>query len=365
MLYYILYPLRGYFFGFNVVRYITFRAAAAAVTSMLISIAIGPWVIRKMHELEIGQPVRRDWFPLFAQHKDKEGTPTMGGALIILSVLVSCALWADILNRFILLALFTLIWLGGVGFMDDYLKVTKKSVRGLGAGRKFAGQIVLGVFIGFYLLYHPATSPYAAEISVPFYKNPIVADLGIYYIVFALLVLVGSSNAVNLTDGLDGLAIGCVVSAALVYAVMSYVTGHAQFASYLQIRHIPGSGELTVFCASVVGAGLGFLWYNAHPADIFMGDTGSLALGGVVGLVAILIKRELALLLVGGVFVMEAASVILQVASFKLTGKRIFRMSPLHHHFEMKGWSETKVVVRFWILALIFGLIGLGALKLQ
>jgi phospho-N-acetylmuramoyl-pentapeptide-transferase len=365
MLYYILYPLRERFFGFNVIRYITFRSVAAAVTAMVLSIAIGPWVIRKLHELEIGQPVRRDWFPLFAQHKDKEGTPTMGGALIILAVLVSCALWADILNRFVLLALFALIWLGGIGFLDDYLKVARHSPRGLGARRKLAGQVVLGLFVGFYLLHHPATAPYAAEISVPFLKAPVVSDLGLVYIVFALLVLAGSSNAVNLTDGLDGLAIGCVVSAALVYAVMSYVSGHAQFASYLQIRHIPGSGELAVFCAAIVGAGLGFLWYNAHPADVFMGDTGSLALGGAVGIVAILIKRELALLLVGGVFVMEAASVMLQVASFKLTGRRIFRMSPIHHHFEMKGWSETKVVVRFWILALVFGLIGLGALKLQ
>jgi phospho-N-acetylmuramoyl-pentapeptide-transferase len=365
MLYYLLYPLREYAFGFNVVRYITFRSAAAAVTSMFVSVALGPWVIRKMHELEIGQPVRRDWFPLFAQHKVKEGTPTMGGALILIAVLFSCALWADLLNRFVLLSLFTLLWLGALGFADDYLKVAKRSPRGLGARIKFAGQIVLGAFIGFYLLHHPSTARYATEISVPFYKNPVVADLGIFYIAFALLVLVGSSNAVNLTDGLDGLAVGCVISAALVYAVMSYVAGHAQFSAYLQIRHVPGSGELAVFCASVVGAGLGFLWYNAHPADIFMGDTGSLALGGAVGIVAILIKRELALLLVGGVFVMEAASVILQVASFKLTGRRIFRMSPLHHHFEMKGWSENKVVVRFWILAFIFGLIGLGALKLQ
>lgn len=365
MLYYILYPLKDHFFGFNVVRYITFRAVAAAVTSLLVSIIFGPWVIRKMHELEIGQKVRRDWFPLYARHKEKEDVPTMGGVLIILSVLFSCALWADILNRFVLLVLFSLIWLGALGFLDDYLKVTKKSSHGLGARVKLAGQAVLAVFIGFYLLFHPATSPYAAEISVPFYKAPLAANVGFWYLLFVLLVLVGSSNAVNLTDGLDGLAIGCVVSAALVYSVMSYVTGHAQFASYLQIRHIPGSGELAVCCASVVGAGLGFLWYNAHPADIFMGDTGSLALGGAVGLVAILIKREVALLLVGGVFVMEAASVILQVASFKLTGRRIFLMAPLHHHFEMKGWSETKVVVRFWILTLIFGLIGLGALKLQ
>ncbi len=365
MLYYLLYPLREYFFGFNVFRYITFRATAAAATAMILSIAIGPWVIRKMHELEVGQRVRRDWFPLYSQHKRKEGTPTMGGVLIIIAVLVSCILWADICNRFVLLVLFTLVWLGALGFIDDYIKVKHKDVRGMRAKVKFAGQVVLGLFIGAILLAHPETSRYAGEVSIPFYKHPIVADLGLFYIIFAVLVIVGSSNAVNLTDGLDGLAIGCVVSAALVYSILSYVSGHAQFAHYLGIRYIPHSGELAVCCASIVGAGLGFLWYNAYPADIFMGDTGSLALGGVVGLVAILIKKELALLLVGGVFVMEALSVILQVASFKLTGRRIFLMSPLHHHFEMKGWSETKVTVRFWILALIFALIGLGALKLQ
>jgi len=365
MLYYLLYPLREYFFGFNVFKYITFRAAAAAVTAMILSIALGPWVIRKMHELEVGQRVRRDWFPLYSQHKSKEGTPTMGGVLIILTVLASSLLWADVCNRFVLLALFALVWLGVLGFVDDYLKVKRKDVHGLGAKVKFAGQIILGLFIGALLLAHPATERYAGEVSVPFYKHPLVANLGLFYIVFAILVIVGSSNAVNLTDGLDGLAIGCVVIAALAYSVLSYVSGHAVFAHYLGIRYIPRSGELAVFCAGIAGAGLGFLWYNAHPADIFMGDTGALALGGVVGLVAILIKKEIALLLVGGVFVLEALSVILQVASFKLTGRRIFLMAPLHHHFEMKGWSETKVTVRFWIIALIFALIGLGALKLQ
>jgi len=365
MLYYLLYPLREYFFGFNVFRYITFRAAAAAVTAMILSIALGPWVIRKMHELELGQRVRRDWFPLYSQHKSKEGTPTMGGMLIILAVLASCLLWADILNHFVLLVMCALVWLGTLGFMDDYLKVRRKDAHGMRAKVKFAGQVILGLSIGAYLLAHPATARYAGEVSVPFYKHPLVANLGLFYIVFAVLVIVGSSNAVNLTDGLDGLAIGCVIIAALVYSVLSYVSGHSVFAHYLGIRYVPRSGELAVCCASIVGAGLGFLWYNAHPADIFMGDTGSLALGGAVGLVAILIKKEIALLLVGGVFVMEALSVILQVASFKLTGRRIFLMTPLHHHFEMKGWSETKVTVRFWIIALIFALVGLGALKLQ
>lgn len=365
MLYYIFYPLHDYYFGFNVFKYITFRATAAAVTAMLLSIWLGPWVIRKMHELEIGHPVRRDWFPLYAQHKSKEGTPTMGGVLIVLAVLLSSLLWANLMNRFVLLLMGSLVWLGAIGFVDDYLKVRRKSASGMTARVKFLGQVALGLFVGAFLLSDPATAGYAGEVSVPFYKQPLVANLGMFYILFALLVLVGSSNAVNLTDGLDGLAIGCVVIAALVYAILSYVSGHIAFARYLQIRYIPGSGELAVCCASIVGAGLGFLWYNAHPADIFMGDTGSLALGGAVGLVAILIKKELVLLLVGGVFVMEAASVILQVASFKLTGKRIFLMSPLHHHFQLKGWSETKVTVRFWILALIFALVALGSLKLQ
>jgi phospho-N-acetylmuramoyl-pentapeptide-transferase len=365
MLYYILYPLRDLFFGFNVVRYITFRASAAAVTALLLSIALGPWLIRRLHELEIGGRVRREWFPLYRQHRSKDGTPTMGGVLIILTVMLATILWADILNRYVLLVMFTLLWLGAIGFIDDYLKVSAQNTHGMRAKVKFAGQVGLGLLIGTYLLIHPVTRQYAGEVTVPFYKHPVVADLGAFYLLFALIVLVGCSNAVNLTDGLDGLAIGCVVIAALAYAVMSYVSGHAAFARYLQIRFIPGSGELAVCCAAIVGAGLGFLWYNAYPADIFMGDTGSLALGGVIGLIAILIKKEISLLLVGGVFVMEAFSVILQVASFKLTGKRIFLMAPLHHHFEMKGWSETKVTVRFWIIAIIFALVGLGALKLQ
>ncbi len=365
MLYYIFYPLRDYFFGFNVFRYITFRAAGAAVTAMLISIVFGPWMIRKMHELEIGQRVRRNWFPLYSQHKSKEGTPTMGGVLILIAAVCSIILWADIFNRFVLLVLFALLWLGGLGFIDDYIKLRRKDAMGMRAKVKFSGQVLLGLIVGVYLLSSPATANYTAELSVPFYKHPIVANLGLFYILFAALVIVGSSNAVNLTDGLDGLAIGCVVIATLAYAVMSYISGHAQFAAYLQMRYVPGSGELAICCASIFGAGLGFLWYNAHPADIFMGDTGSLALGGFVGMVAILIKKELALLIVGGVFILEALSVIVQVISFKLRGKRVFLMSPLHHHFEMKGWSETKVTVRFWILALIFALISLGALKLQ
>ncbi|MDD5557654.1 MAG: phospho-N-acetylmuramoyl-pentapeptide-transferase [bacterium] len=365
MLYYLLYPLREQFFGFNVVRYITFRAAAAAVTAFLVSIVAGPPVIRRMRALGVGGKVRRDWFPLHDRHRGKDGTPTMGGVLVILAVIVSSLLWADILNRFVLLLLLSLVWLGAIGFVDDWLKVRKGDPRGMRAKVKFTGQVALGLFVGAYLLLHPETAPFAGEVAVPFYKQPIIADLGVFYALFAALVIVGSSNAVNLTDGLDGLAIGCVIIAALAYSVMTYVSGHAVFARYLQIRYIPGSGELAVTCAAIVGAGLGFLWYNAHPAEIFMGDTGSLALGGAVGLTALLIKKEIALLLVGGVFVMEAVSVILQVASFKLTGRRIFLMAPLHHHCEMKGWSETKVTVRFWIMALIFSLVGLGALKLQ
>jgi phospho-N-acetylmuramoyl-pentapeptide-transferase len=365
MLYYIFYPLRDYFFGFNVFKYITFRAAAAAVTAMLISIVLGPWVIRTMRRMEVGGHVRREWFPLYGKHKGKEGTPTMGGVLILIAVIFSTVLWADIFNHFVLLMIFAVLWLGLLGFVDDYIKVKKKNSLGMRAKVKFCGQVLLGFVIGAYLLFNSRTAGYAGELNVPFYKHPLVANLGLFYILFTILVIVGSSNAVNLTDGLDGLAIGTVVIATIAYMVMSYISGNVRFASYLQVRYVPGSGELAVFCASMVGAGLGFLWYNAPPAEIFMGDTGSLALGGAVGLVAILIKKEMALLLVGGVFVMEALSVILQVASYKLTGKRIFLMAPLHHHYEMRGLPETKVTVRFWILALIFAVISLGALKLQ
>ena len=365
MLYHLLYPLREYFFGFNVVRYITFRAAGAAVTSLVISLIFGPYIIRYLYQLKIGERIRngKDHLSLYNLHKGKEGTPTMGGIFIILVVLFSTFLWADIFNRQILMMFFATIWLGSLGFLDDYIKIKRKS-RGLPPRIKFVGQIILAIgLIGFMWLC-PETKPIANKLALPFYKTPIEI-IWFIYLGFIILVICGSSNAVNLTDGLDGLAIGCILIAAAAYGVLTYIVGHVRFAEYLNILYIPGSGELSIFCASIVGAGLGFLWFNAYPAEIFMGDTGALTLGGIIGVVSVLIKKELWLVIIGGIFVIEAVSVILQVGSFKLRGKRIFAMAPLHHHFEMKGWPETKVTIRFWIIAIIFALIGLGSLKLQ
>ena len=362
MLYYLLYPLREYFFAFNVFRYITFRAVFAAVTALLMSLILGPPVIRKLAGLGVGQEVREDGPKT---HLKKAGTPTMGGVLILSSVIVSTVLWADIFNRFVVIALVSTGALGLLGFCDDFKKVARKSSLGLRGKTKLVVQTLLAIGIAVYLMWCPETRSFITELSVPFLKYPIVANLGLMYIAVAIVVIVGSSNAVNLTDGLDGLAIGCVIIAALSYSVMSYVVGNVKFATYLQLRYVAGSGELAIFCAAIVGAGLGFLWYNSPPAEVFMGDTGSLALGGAVGIVALLIKKELVLLLVGGIFVIEALSVLLQVVSFKVTGRRVFLCAPLHHHFELRGWSETKVTIRFWILAIIFALFSLSTLKLQ
>ena len=362
MLYYIFYPLREYVFAFNVFRYITFRAVFAAVTALVISLLLGPPVIRMLAGLGVGQEVRDDGPKT---HMKKAGTPTMGGVLILTSVVFSTLLWADVLNRYVLVALTATIVLGLLGFWDDLRKVKGRSPRGVRGRTKLMVQTALAVGIAAYLMICPSTRGFITELTVPFLKHPVVANIGIFYVLLAFLVIVGSSNAVNLTDGLDGLAIGCVIIAALSYSVMSYVVGNYKFASYLQLRYIAGTGELAVFCAAIAGAGLGFLWYNSPPAQVFMGDTGSLALGGAVGTVALLIKKELVLLLVGGLFVVEALSVLLQVVSFKLRGKRIFLCAPLHHHFELRGWSETKVTIRFWILAIIFALLSLSTLKLQ
>lgn len=362
MLYYLFYPLREYFFAFNVFRYITFRAVFAAVTALIISLILGPAVIKKLAELGVGQEVRDDG-P--RTHLRKAGTPTMGGVLILSSVIISTLLWADIVNRNVVIVLAVTVILGLLGFLDDWAKIRNRSSRGLKGRTKLIVQSALAVVLAAYLMTCPATRGFIKELVVPFVKQPVVANLGLLYVVLAFLVIVGSSNAVNLTDGLDGLAIGCVIIAALSYSVMSYVVGNYKFASYLQVRYVAGTGELAVFCAAVVGAGLGFLWFNSPPAQIFMGDTGSLALGGAVGTVALLVKKELVLLLVGGLFVVEALSVLLQVTSFKLRGKRIFLCAPLHHHFELLGWSETKVTIRFWILAIIFALFSLATLKLQ
>lgn len=360
MLYYLLYPLHEVFSALNVFRYITFRAAMAAITAFVISLLLGPTVIRKLRELKIGEKITKgDSARLDDLHQQKKDTPTMGGILILAAIVFSTALWADIMNKFIAIVLFSTIWLGVTGFFDDYLKQVKKRSKGLTAKAKFASQIILGVILGFILL---SNSPNSIRLDIPFLKD-ISLNLDGFFILFVVLVISGSSNAVNLTDGLDGLAAGIVVMVALAFSILCYVSGNIKISSYLLIPFIKGSGELTVFCASIIGAGLGFLWFNCYPASIFMGDVGSLALGGAIGTVALLIKKELLLVIVGGIFVVEALSVILQVASFRLFKKRIFKIAPLHHHFQFMNWSENKVIVRFWIIASFLALLTLVTLK--
>ncbi|MDD5594813.1 MAG: phospho-N-acetylmuramoyl-pentapeptide-transferase [Candidatus Omnitrophica bacterium] len=362
MLYNLLYPLHDIFSTLNIFRYITFRAAMAALTAFLISLIFGPVLIRRLKELKIGENIRKeDSVRLHELHRDKQDTPTMGGILILAAVLSATLLWADLTNRFILMAVFVTVWLGLTGFMDDYLKQTKKRSKGLTATAKFTSQIILGLILGIMLFLHP---PYNTKLDVPFLKD-VSIELGMCYILFVILVITGTSNAVNLTDGLDGLAIGCVIMAAIAFSILSYVSGNVKFSDYLLIPYIRGSGELTVFCASILGAGLGFLWFNCHPATIFMGDVGSLALGGALGAVAVFIKKELLLVIVGGIFVLEALSVILQVASFRFRKKRIFKIAPLHHHFQFLGWKENKVIVRFWIVASLLALLTIVTLKIR
>lgn len=362
MLYHLLYPLKDIFFAFNIFRYITFRAAGASITAFLMSLLLGPLAIRLLARFKIGETIRRkDVEGIYSLHKQKSGTPTMGGIFILASVIISVLLWADLTNKYILLVIYSIMWLGVVGFIDDYIKLTKKNRRGLSAATKFAGQILLGISVGIILLFD---SNISTRLDIPFFKN-IIVNLGAFYIFFTTLVIVGTSNAVNLTDGLDGLAIGCISIVALTYAVMSYVVGNIKFAEYLFIDYIPGVGELSIFCAAMVGAGMGFLWFNAYPASIFMGDVGALALGGAIGVVAACIKKELLLVIVGGIFVIEAFSVLLQVSSYKFRRKRIFLMAPLHHHLQMKGWAESKIVVRFWIIAATLALFSLATLKLR
>ncbi|NOX97796.1 MAG: phospho-N-acetylmuramoyl-pentapeptide-transferase [Nitrospirae bacterium] len=365
-MFYYLYPkLREIFFPFNVFRYITFRAAMAGVTALLLTTLLGPLVIRKLGKFKVRERIGKEACPeLKNLHQGKEGTPTMGGILILIGILLPVILWTDLSNRFIILVFLSTIWLGLLGFIDDYLKVVRKKPSGLRAKTKLTGQLLLGFLIGLYLYYYPLNPEHGTELAFPFFKH-LFFPLGWLYIPFVMLVIVGTSNAVNLTDGLDGLAIGCVVIAASAYAGMSYVTGNSKFSEYLGLVPIAGSGELTIFLIAIVGAGLGFLWFNSHPAQIFMGDTGSLALGGVLGIVAVIIKQELLLLIVGGVFVMEALSVIIQVVSYRWRKKRVFKIAPLHHHFELQGWAESKVIIRFWILAVIFALFSLSTLKLR
>jgi phospho-N-acetylmuramoyl-pentapeptide-transferase len=343
---------------------------------LLITMVLGPWVIRRLRDLQIGQFIREEGPK---SHQAKAGTPTMGGVLIVGATVIPTLLWGDLENAYVWLAIFTMLVFGSIGFVDDYSKVVKKRNLGLTGKLKFAFQTIASCALAVALLALTANGTYSTQLSVPFLKN-FHPDLVIHsllgspyfwwisycpFLIFVALVIVGSSNAVNLTDGLDGLAIGCVVVAAGALTILTYVTSHAGFSAYLDLQHLPQVGELTVFCGALVGSSLGFLWYNAHPAEIFMGDVGSLALGGSIAMIAVAIKQEILLFFVGGVFVMEALSVILQVLSFRLTGKRIFRMSPLHHHFELGGWSESKTIVRFWILALVFALFSLTTLKLR
>jgi phospho-N-acetylmuramoyl-pentapeptide-transferase len=358
LLYHLLFQLHTTYSGFNVFRYITFRAAMAALMALLISFVLGPWLIRSLTEMQIGQQIREDG-P--ASHAVKAGTPTMGGALIVLALTLSTLLLADITSPYILLALWGTVGFAAVGFFDDYLKLTRKNSKGLPPRAKLLGQFIVALMVTGLLYFTPR---FSTELAIPFVKN-IRLDLGLWYVPFAALVIVAASNAVNLTDGLDGLAIGPVMIAAGTYAVIAYVTGHLKLAEYLQITYVAGVGELSVFCAAVVAAGLGFLWFNAYPAQMFMGDVGSLALGAALGIVAVMTKNEILLIIVGGVFVLEALSVIFQVASYKLRRKRVFLMAPIHHHYELKGWAEPQIIIRFWIIAFICAVIGLSTLKLR
>jgi phospho-N-acetylmuramoyl-pentapeptide-transferase len=359
MLYWLLYPLRDVIPAFNVFRYITFRVAAAIVTALVLSWILGPWFIRQLRRLSVGQNIR-DVGP--QAHQVKAGTPTMGGLLILFATLVPTLLWMDLRNVYVWIVMLVTAAFGGIGFADDYLKVRNRRNLGLTARAKFLLQVLAGTALGVALVLLPQAHGF--ELTFPFIKR-LVLNLGWFYIPFVAFILVGSSNAVNLTDGLDGLAIGATTVAAATYAVFTYIAGNRLIANYLQISYVVGVGEVAVFCGAMVGAGIGFLWFNSHPAEVFMGDVGSLSLGAAIGTVAVLAKQEILLALVGGLFVMEALSVILQVASFKLRGKRIFRMSPLHHHFELSGWAEPKVIVRFWILSILFALLSLSTLKLR
>ena len=361
MLYYLLIPLTDYISFFNIFRYITFRAAYATVTAMLICFILGPAIIKALKKHQVKQSIRREG-P--ASHFSKEGTPTMGGIIVLMGILIPTLLWVDLTNPYIHLVLLTTIWMGIVGFVDDYLKAIKKQPKGMVARKKFMGQIVLGLILGIILYLKPPSPEFTTSTGIPFLKN-VVIPFGILYIPFVTLIITGSSNAVNLTDGLDGLAIGLVGICAAAFAAIAYITGRVDYSNYLAIEYLRGAGELSIFCGALLGSALGFLWFNSHPAEVFMGDTGALSLGAAVGTLAILTKKEVLLIIVGGVFVIEVLSVMIQVVSFKMTGKRVFRMSPIHHHFELLGWPEPKVVVRFWIAGIIFALITLSTFKIR
>ncbi|MGE5243866.1 MAG: phospho-N-acetylmuramoyl-pentapeptide-transferase [Betaproteobacteria bacterium] len=361
MLYHLLYPFHTEMSVLNVTRYITFRTAAASLSALAISLAFGPWLVRKLREFQIGQVIRQEG-P--STHRPKAGTPTMGGLLILTGAIVPTLLWADLTNVYVWIAVLTTIGFGAIGFADDYLKIVRRTHHGLLPRYKLLYQVLVATAVGATLLVLARYGDYNTRLVFPFFKR-LIPDLGAMYLPFAVFVLVAESNAVNLTDGLDGLAISIFAIAAAAYTALAYVSGNRVLAEYLLLVRFPQSAELTVFCGSLVGSALGFLWYNSYPAEIFMGDVGSLGLGAALGTVAILIKQELLLVIVGGVFVLEALSVIIQVASFKLTGQRVFRMAPLHHHFELMGWSEPKVITRFVIVAIIFALFSLTTLKLR
>jgi phospho-N-acetylmuramoyl-pentapeptide-transferase len=361
MLYQILYQFHTQISVLNVTRYITFRTMASSLSALAFSLAVGPWMIRRLREFQIGQVIRQDGPQT---HRPKAGTPTMGGLLILTAAIVPTLLWADLTNVYVWIAVLTTVAFGGIGFLDDYLKIVRRSHHGLLPRYKMGLQLLVGAAVGIVLLVLQNEGLYNTRLVFPFFKR-IIPDLGWWYLPFAMFVLVAESNAVNLTDGLDGLAISVFAIAAAAYTALAYVTGHRVFADYLLLVRFPQAAELTVFCGALVGASLGFLWYNSYPAEIFMGDVGSLALGAALGTVAILIKQELLLPIVGGVFVLEALSVVIQVTSFKLTGQRVFKMAPLHHHFELIGWSEPKVISRFVIVAIIFALTSLATLKLR
>jgi len=377
MLYYLFFfALRRHFSPLNVFRYITVRTAVASLTALGLSLLLGPWMIERLRAMQVKQYIREEGPQ---RHQAKAGTPTMGGVLIVAAIVIPTLLWADLRNPYVLLAVGATVAFATIGFVDDYNKVVRKHNRGLTAAGKLLLQILTCAFVGAVLIGLQAKHVYSTQLSVPFLKKlhpdlviesarnlPVIWPIAyVPFVLFLVLVIAGLSNGVNLTDGLDGLAIGCVLISSVALTVITYLSSNARFADYLEIQRIPDAAELTIFCGSLAGASLGFLWYNAHPAEMFMGDVGSLALGGAIGTVAVILKQEILMLSIGGIFIIELMSVIIQVGSFKLTGKRVFRMAPLHHHFELSGWSESKIIVRFWIMALVLALFSLTTLKLR
>ena len=359
MLFHLLYPLHEIYSFFNVFRYITFRTIYAAITALVICFVVGPWLIRKLHELQIGQTIREDGPD---SHLAKKGTPTMGGILIIFAVTISTLLWANLTVGYIWLVIMVTVGFGLIGFLDDYRKLTQQNSRGVPGKIRLAAEIAIAAFVGIVLYIKPG---FNAQVAIPFFKTAL-PNLGWGYVLLSTFIIVGAANAINLTDGLDGLAIGPAITCFMTYLLFAYFAGNIKIAAYLQIPYVAGTGELAIFCGAIVGAGIGFLWYNTYPAQVFMGDMGSLSLGGALGALAILTKQEILLAIVGGIFVLETFSVIFQVGWFKISnGKRIFRMAPLHHHFELKGWAEPKVIVRFWIISVLLALVAISTLKLR